>query len=106
MVPLSAVVTTEWVRGPDLVPHFNGFPAAKINGNAAPGYSSGDAIKAMEEVANEVLPAGYRLRVVGHGLRGEEVGRHLGDRLRVRPHHRVPRARRAVRVVDAAGRGA
>ena len=59
MVPLSAVVTTEYVTGPDLVPHFNGFPAAQVTGTAAPGYSSGDAIKAMEEVAAEVLPSGY-----------------------------------------------
>ncbi|SPD76046.1 Efflux pump membrane transporter BepE [uncultured Desulfobacterium sp.] len=59
MVPLSALVTTRWVTGPDLLPHFNGFPAAKINGNAAPGYSSGQAIAAMEEVAREVLPQGY-----------------------------------------------
>ncbi len=59
MVPLSSVVTTQWTSGPDLLPHFNGFTAAKINGNAAPGYSSGDAITAMEDVAKEVLPAGY-----------------------------------------------
>ena len=58
MVPLSAMVTTEYVTGPDLVPHFNGFPAAQITGSAAAGYSSGEAIKAMEEVAREVLPAG------------------------------------------------
>ena len=59
MVPLSAVVTTEYVRGPDLVPHFNGFPAAQVIGSAAAGYSSGDAIKAMQEVAAKVLPEGY-----------------------------------------------
>jgi multidrug efflux pump len=59
MIPLSAVVTTHYVSGPDLVPHFNGFPAAQITGSAASGYSSGDAIKAMEEVASEVLPEGY-----------------------------------------------
>jgi len=59
MVPLSAVVNTKYVTGPDLVPHFNGFPAAQITGNAAQGYSSGTAIKVMEEVAKEVLPAGY-----------------------------------------------
>ena len=59
MVPLSAVVSTEYVSGPDLVPHFNGFPAAQIIGSAAPGYSSGDAIKAMQEVAAKVLPEGY-----------------------------------------------
>ena len=59
MVPLSALVTAEWVTGPDLLPHFNGFPAAKVNGNAASGFSSGQAIAAMEAVAQEVLPAGY-----------------------------------------------
>ena len=59
MVPLSALVRTEWVAGPDLLPHFNGFPAAKVNGNPATGYSSGDAIAAMEAVATEVLPPGY-----------------------------------------------
>jgi multidrug efflux pump len=59
MVPLSALVRTSWATGPDLLPHFNGFPAAKVNGSAAPGYSSGQAIDAMEEVAREVLPAGY-----------------------------------------------
>jgi multidrug efflux pump len=53
------MVRTSWVKGPDLLPHFNGLPAAKINGSAAPGYSSGQAIAAMEEVAGEVLPAGY-----------------------------------------------
>jgi len=59
MVPLSSVVSTEWTAGPDLLPHFNGFTAAKVNGNASAGYSSGDAIAAMEAVAKEVLPADY-----------------------------------------------
>jgi multidrug efflux pump len=59
MVPLSALVTTSWTAGPDLMPHFNGFPAAKINGNPAAGFSSGDAIKVMEEIARETLPPGY-----------------------------------------------
>ncbi len=56
MVPLSAVVATEWSAGPDILPHFNGFPAAKIIGNAAGGYSSGQAIRAMEEVAATLPP--------------------------------------------------
>ncbi|MDG1944695.1 MAG: multidrug efflux RND transporter permease subunit [Halioglobus sp.] len=59
MVPLSAVVSTEWVSGPDMLPHFNGFPAAKVDASAAEGYSSGDAIAAMEAVAAEALPDGY-----------------------------------------------
>ncbi|HEY3180020.1 MAG TPA: multidrug efflux RND transporter permease subunit [Casimicrobiaceae bacterium] len=59
MVPLSSLVTTRWVSGPDLLPHFNGFPAAKVIGNPASGYSSGQAISAMEDVARQVLPSGY-----------------------------------------------
>lgn len=59
MIPLSAVVKTDYTMGPDLLPHFNGFPAAQVTGSAAEGYSSGDAIKAMEEAALEVLPQGY-----------------------------------------------
>jgi multidrug efflux pump len=59
MVPLSALVDTRWTAGPDILPHFNGFPSAKIIGNAAAGYSSGQAIAAMEEVA-AAMPAQYR----------------------------------------------
>jgi multidrug efflux pump len=59
MVPLSGLVTTKFTTNPDLVTHFNGFPAAQITGDAAPGFSSGEAIKAMEELAAEVLPSGY-----------------------------------------------
>ena len=74
MVPLSSVVTTKWVAGPDLLPHFNGFPAAKVNGNAASGYSSGQAIQAMEEVANEVLPAGYSFAWSGLAFEEKKSG--------------------------------
>ena len=74
MVPLSAIVTTEWTAGPDLVPHFNGFPAAKINGNPTPGFSSGDAIAAMERVAEEVLPAGYTFAWSGLAFEEKKSG--------------------------------
>jgi multidrug efflux pump len=57
MVPLSAVVDTEWASGPDILPHFNGFPAAKIIGGPAPGYSTGQGIAVMEELARELPPA-------------------------------------------------
>jgi multidrug efflux pump len=74
MVPLSAVVKTRWVSGPDLVTHFNGFPAAKINGSAAPGYSSGQAITAMEEVANKTLPQGYTYSWSGLAFEEKKTG--------------------------------
>jgi multidrug efflux pump len=74
MVPLSSVVSTKWVTGPDLLPHFNGFPAAKVNGNAAPGFSSGQALAAMEEVAKEVLPAGYTFAWSGLAFEEKKSG--------------------------------
>ncbi len=74
MIPLSAVVKTEYVTGPDLVPHFNGFPAAQVIGSAAPGYSSGDAIKAMEEVAGQVLPQGYGFAWSGMAYEERKAG--------------------------------
>ncbi len=59
MVPFAALVSTHSTTGPDLLPRFNGFPAAQITGNASAGYSSGDAIAAMETVAREILAQGY-----------------------------------------------
>lgn len=57
MVPLESLVILKNVAGPNLVSRFNTFPAAKITGSSAPGYSSGQAIIAMEELAKEVLPS-------------------------------------------------
>jgi len=59
MVPLSSVVTSRFITGPDLLPRFNGFMAAKITGDADTGYSSGQSIATMEAVADEVLPDGF-----------------------------------------------
>ncbi len=56
MVPLKSLVTFEYSSGPNLVSRFNGFPAARINGSAAPGFSSGQAMAALEEIANDTLP--------------------------------------------------
>jgi multidrug efflux pump len=73
MVPLSALVSTRWTAGPDILPHFNGFPAAKVIGAAAPGYSSGQAIAAMEEVARE-LPPGYSFAWSGLAFEEKQSG--------------------------------
>ena len=59
MVPLSALVSTRWSTGPDLVSRFNNYPAAKITGGPAPGVSSGQALEIMEQIAGEVLPGDY-----------------------------------------------
>jgi multidrug efflux pump len=74
MIPLSALVTTRWVAGPDMLTHFNGFPAAKVNGNAASGYSSGQAIAAMEEIAAEILSAGYTFSWSGLAFEEKKSG--------------------------------
>jgi multidrug efflux pump len=59
MIPLSALVTTRYVVGPDLVTRFNNYPAIAINGAPAAGVSSGAALQAIREVVEEVLPTGY-----------------------------------------------
>lgn len=58
-VPLSALVNYKIVENAPVISHYNLFRSAEVNGNAAPGYSSGQAIQALEEVAAEVLPGGY-----------------------------------------------
>lgn len=57
MVPLKTLVNIQSVAGPSLISRFNVFPAAKITGSSAPGYSSGEAITIMEQVAKESLPS-------------------------------------------------
>jgi gold/copper resistance efflux pump len=59
LVPLASVVQVKNITGPDRVIRHNAFPAADINGNAAPGVSSGQAQALMEQLAREVLPAGF-----------------------------------------------
>lgn len=59
LIPMSSLVTYERTIGPDVVDRFNVFSAAKIVGEPAVGYTSGDALKAIEEVVKEVAPEGY-----------------------------------------------
>jgi hydrophobic/amphiphilic exporter-1 (mainly G- bacteria), HAE1 family len=59
MTPLGSVVTVRRVSGPEYTNRFNLFRSIQINGTPASGYSSGQAMAAMEEVSKEVLPAGF-----------------------------------------------
>jgi HAE1 family hydrophobic/amphiphilic exporter-1 len=59
MVPFSTFIRLERVYGPELLTRYNMYTSAMINGDAAPGYSTGDAIKAVERVAAEKLPKGF-----------------------------------------------
>jgi hydrophobe/amphiphile efflux-1 (HAE1) family protein len=58
MVPLSTLVDIKEIVGPETVSHYNLYRSTEIDGDSAPGHSSGQAIQAMEELAKEVLPAG------------------------------------------------
>ena len=59
MVPLGSLVDLRQINAPSRVLRFNLFPAAELNGNPATGYSTGETIKAMEELAKESLPRSY-----------------------------------------------
>src|SRR6266404_184172 len=58
MIPLKSFVNVESSSGPDRVMHYNGFVTAEINGAAAPGFSTGQAQKIMEDLAHRELPNG------------------------------------------------
>jgi HAE1 family hydrophobic/amphiphilic exporter-1 len=59
MVPLSSVIKYKLGAGAPVINHFNLYRSVEISGTSKPGYSSGDAIKAMEEVSAQVLPSNY-----------------------------------------------
>ncbi|GAB4000943.1 efflux RND transporter permease subunit [Spirosoma daeguense] len=71
MVPYSNFVRLERVYGPEQLTRYNMYTSAMINGDAAPGYSSGDAIRAIEEVASKELPKGFGFE--WSGMSREEV---------------------------------
>ncbi len=58
-VPLGSFATVSNISGPARVPRYNLYPAAELDGSAAPGYSQGQAIEIMEKMAAETLPAGF-----------------------------------------------
>lgn len=59
MAPITNFVTLQRVYGPDIISRFNMYTSISVNGTPNPGYSSGDAIRAIEEVASESLPQGF-----------------------------------------------
>lgn len=72
MAPISQFMTLRKVYGPDNIKRFNMFTAISVNGSPAPGYSSGQAIAAIEEVAAQTLPTGYGYEF--SGMTREEQG--------------------------------
>ena len=73
MVPYSAFMTMEKKLGPNEVTRYNLYNSAAIRGLPAPGYTSGDAIKAIQEVAEQSLPRGYD--IAWEGLSYDEASR-------------------------------
>jgi multidrug efflux pump len=65
MVPLNVLVSVQRVIGPDTVDRFNIFPSAKILGNPAPGFSSGQSIAAMQQVVAQTLSSDYTIGWTG-----------------------------------------
>jgi len=59
MIPLDAILQVKEIIGPQNLTHYNMYRSIQINGAAAPGYSSGDAMSAMQEIAKKVLPQTY-----------------------------------------------
>ena len=74
MVPLGSVLQVTRRSGPDRVLRYNMFPGAEVNGNPAQGFSSGDAIAAMERLAAEVLPPGMGIEWTDLAFQEKLVG--------------------------------
>lgn len=74
MIPLGNLVKITQTVGPSIISHYNLFRSVEINGAPAPGASSGQAITAMETVAKEVLPKGFKFEWSGISLEEVESG--------------------------------
>jgi multidrug efflux pump len=68
MVPLSSIVSSSWTIAPPAIDHYNGHPAIQINGAAAPGHSSGQAMAAMQDIVRQDLPSGIGYEWSGQSL--------------------------------------
>ena len=73
-VPLSALVSHEIIESPAIINHHNIFRSIDLMGGAAPGYSSGDALRALEETAAQTLGAGFTYEFSGISLQEKEAG--------------------------------
>ena len=78
LVPLQAVANIEMVTAPSSVVRYNNLRSVVVNGAPAPGYSSGDAIAAMEKLATRTLPAGYGFEWTGTALQEKAASGQTG----------------------------
>ena len=78
MVPIRALAQARLVQGPQALIRYNGFRATVINGASKPGYSSGQALAAMERVSAATLPSGYGFEWTGTALQERAAGGQTG----------------------------
>jgi len=74
MVPIGSVTTFQDRTGPYRVSRYNGFPAVEIDGDTAPGYSSGQSLKSMEKLAADTLPPGFATEWTGIAYQQKAAG--------------------------------
>jgi len=74
MVPLATLVSVHETLGPQLVSRYNLYPSASISGEATPGYSSGEALDIMEQMAESKLPSGMGFEWTGVSYQERQVG--------------------------------
>ncbi len=74
MVPIGTLVSVDRVLGPQIIQRYNLFPSAAITGEAAPGFSSGQALQLMEQMANEKLPETMGYEWTGMSFQEKQVG--------------------------------
>ena len=107
-VPLSTLVTMRQVNGPEFTMRFNEYRAAQINGSLAPGYSTRQGMRALEEVFAQTMPRDMGFDYSGMSFQEKVAarGRPANRRLRLLAARGVPAPGRAVRELDAALRRA
>lgn len=74
MIPLSSLIDLREITGPETMERFNVFPAAKVTGIPASGYTTGQTIAAMEKAAEKALPEGYTLAWTGSAFQEKQTG--------------------------------
>ncbi len=74
MVPLGTLIKVEKRLGPQIIPRYNLYPSASITGSAAPGYSSGQALELMEQMAARKLPSSMGSEWTGMSFQEKRVG--------------------------------
>jgi HAE1 family hydrophobic/amphiphilic exporter-1 len=78
MVPIRALAEAKLVQGPQTIVRYNGFRGAIVNGAPKPGFSSGQALAAMERISNSTLPPGYTFEWTGTALQEKAASGRTG----------------------------